>query len=142
MPGVYGFRRPLAGVTTTGCRPRSGQDYRAFLTSAANLKFNLVGLHTVRARPGRLSTLGVSRSNSFFLIAVLHGCAGCLTVHIGGCRPGQYPPTTLAGVGEPTVWVGDEGGVGTRDEVVDAPYRVSTWFSTQARLAAGGGVIS
>ena len=77
-----------------------------------------------------------------FFIAILYGRTGCLTAHIGGCRPGQYPPTTLTGVGEPTVWVGDEGGVGTRDEVVDAPYRVSTWFSTQARLAAGGGVIS
>ena len=67
----------------------SDQDYRAFLTSAANLKFNLVGLHT-------------------------------------------YPPgSTDVGGGEPTVWVGNEQGVGPKDTVLDTPYRVTTWFSTQ-----------
>ena len=43
---------------------------------------------TVRALPGRLSTLGVLHSKCLSM-ALLHGRAGRLTAIFGGFRPGQ-----------------------------------------------------
>jgi hypothetical protein len=51
-------------------------------------QLDLVVVSPVRARPGQLGALSVSRSKSvWFCMALLYGRAGCLTAQNGGFRP-------------------------------------------------------